>query len=681
MRNRVPGGHETTATPGKETPLHRTYLSILWDRRTRSRAFARAAVGCCLVTAASIACATLPPSAAATNDLYVSSARDVCHFPPPLNNGKVVAQDGGMSVRLGDDVYFLFGDTYVDSNGDGGLTVPGDGLITGGTIARTADLDAADCLTLTYKTGSHGFASPLLEVAPGEDCVWAGTPVVANGRLYFFYSSLPDGHCTLADIEADTGLARLVGDPREMRAERVGAGPRGELFWRWGEPQFSYAMSVSDEAGDWIYVLGMAPSGPPGIYVTRVREQAIESLDAYSYWDGSGWSTDFWQARPIFTTDERGITNMPSIAYSAALGRYLATYSCGFAGTLVCARTALSEGRTAEAITGPWSESTVIYDCPNDVAGPWLDCYLAFEHSEYARSDALYVTTSRGTGLRGWVMLRELELTEDPPAGQPKLVNAASDFSSAQLANGWGYLAAGGTGQQSALSWDGSLHAWSGEEQLDGPFGPEVAPLVDEDSGRPGRLADAVREWHAPSAGSVRISGEAWSRIGCGGSAGARIEKLSASRTQILWTASLAQGAGASYDFAATVGPGDTLAFRVAAQGAPDCDYVYFSPTMIFWPSGDSDGDGFSDAAEEVTGTERLDPCAGNPSEQAWPPDTDNDGSVRGGDIAAVVSRFGRSRGRPGWSSSRRYDLSAMGSVDAADILAVVRRFGSGCKG
>ena len=533
-------------------------------------------------------------------EVNVSSARDVCHIPRPGNNGRVVGHDGGASVRFGEKVYFLFGDTYVDSNGDGGLSVPGDRLMTGGSIAMTGDMDAGDCIDLTYKTDDQGFASPLLDLAPGESCAWAGPPVVANDQLYFYNYSVRLGHCNLEDFQADAGLAKLVGDPQEMDAVRVGAGER-PLLWQWGEPQFLTPLPVTDSEGTrWIYVFGFPTPLAPRVYVARVREQSIESPSAYRYWDGSGWASAVSQSEPIFADAQNGMTNRPAISYNTELGRYLAIYSCGFGGTQVCARTARQTGDSAEAIVGGWGDPEVIYDCPNDfTTGPWLDCYAAFQHPEYGDGATIYVTTARNTGSprRYWLMLRELVVSDQSPSGDVHLIDAASDFSSQQgttdpsdssSVHEWLYRARRSSTDQ-PLSWSGFLEGWTcpivqGAACPD-PVGP--GPLLNEDTALPGQSTDAVRTWVAPSSGTLRLSGEAWTHFGCGDGARASVVKVRGGQTTDLWSAELGTALNPSrsalYDFSTAVGRGDTIDFRVARAGSnATCDQAYFNPTMVF---------------------------------------------------------------------------------------------------
>ena len=57
----------------------------------------------------------------------------------------------------------------------------------------------------------------------------------------------------------------------------------------------------------------------------------------------------------------------------------------------------------------------------------------------------------------------------------------------------------------------------------------------------------------------------------------------------------------------------------------------------------DSDGDGWSGAAEATIGTDPLDNCPDNAADNAWPADINNDGFSDISDIVALGASFGKS--------------------------------------
>lgn len=186
----------------------------------------------------------------------------------------------------------------------------------------------------------------------------------------------------------------------------------------------------------------------------------------------------------------------------------------------------------------------------------------------------------------------------------------------------------------------------------------------------------------------MRLSGEAWKPLGCGDGADVAITRTSGGQEDILWSAEFGTSArperSALFDLGGLdVAPGDAIAFRAARAGqTPTCDKIYLNPTLVYEPgSSDTDGDQFPDAHEEAIGADPLDRCAHYSGDSSWPPDVNNDGPVSGGDIAPVVSNFGRTPSHPQWN--KRFDIkdptSAQRAISGGDIGLAVLNFGVVC--
>jgi hypothetical protein len=88
----------------------------------------------------------------------------------------------------------------------------------------------------------------------------------------------------------------------------------------------------------------------------------------------------------------------------------------------------------------------------------------------------------------------------------------------------------------------------------------------------------------------------------------------------------------------------------------------------------DSDVDGFSDTRETYLGTDPLDNCPDNPTDDAWPLDMDMDGTIMvSGDLFAFVGYAGWIEGDPGWTAAhRRRDLDGDTAVSTyGDIYSM----------
>jgi hypothetical protein len=100
---------------------------------------------------------------------------------------------------------------------------------------------------------------------------------------------------------------------------------------------------------------------------------------------------------------------------------------------------------------------------------------------------------------------------------------------------------------------------------------------------------------------------------------------------------------------------------------------------LTFTASTDADNDGWSDAAENVIGTNPSLSCGVN----AWPADIDNDSFVDTGDIGAVTNYFGNAV--PG-AAPARLDIAPdpplappNAFIDTADIGRLTGLFGQRC--
>jgi hypothetical protein len=93
----------------------------------------------------------------------------------------------------------------------------------------------------------------------------------------------------------------------------------------------------------------------------------------------------------------------------------------------------------------------------------------------------------------------------------------------------------------------------------------------------------------------------------------------------------------------------------------------------------DADADGFIDAVELHVGTDPLDACPDDPSDDAWPLDNNIDSTVTVvGDVLSFGGRVGATPGDPEWW--QRLDLNADGVITTVgDMLLYGGRIGESC--
>jgi YD repeat-containing protein len=173
----------------------------------------------------------------------------------------------------------------------------------------------------------------------------------------------------------------------------------------------------------------------------------------------------------------------------------------------------------------------------------------------------------------------------DTPLPDGNTYTASVDFSTTQGYRNWYYLDSSGA-QMYFNGW-----AWQG---------PETYLLLWGNGGHPGNVYDAVRQWRAPSNGSVHITGSvADANTSCGSGVIVSIKQ----GTQVLWQQAIDNGntTGFSYDVTTSVGSGDQINFVINNRGDWGCDSTNFDPTIVF-----TAGTGGASASERAMA--RLDP-------------------------------------------------------------------------
>lgn len=319
---------------------------------------------------------------ASVQSSLVGSQRKVCSLLGANQTAVGIGgQDAGTSVGIGSESFWTFGDTLNTSKG----------LFLPNNIAKTSDLDAADCVTLNSKA-SGGVAQALLNKVAGEIAVWPdGMVNVASGTGHFFFMSVracsaPEP-CAFGSLGAwkvkGIGLAKF--DTAGMNSTRVGG-----LFWQESDNNgFEIAGATAVVDSGYVYVfLNESPDGVNqyAARIARVPVANVENKVSYQYWNGSSWVSDIKSSARVMTFP--GAFNGVSVAYNQFLGKWTAIYTTGdFSKVAV---------KTASSITGPWSTGDeVLVDCASVFPTEnGLKCYFGRQHPEYAKGNGqtIYVT-------------------------------------------------------------------------------------------------------------------------------------------------------------------------------------------------------------------------------------------------------------------------------------------------
>lgn len=311
-------------------------------------------------------------------------------------------QDAGTSVKIGSESFWTFGDTLNTSRG----------LFLPNNIAKTADLDAADCVTLTSKA-SGGTAQALIDKLPGELGAWPdGMVSVQAGTGHFYFMSVracsaPEP-CAFGSLGAwkvkGIGLAKF--DAGGMNSTRVGG-----LLWQESDNNgFEIAGATAVVDSGYVYVfLNESPDGVNqyAARIARVPVANIENKASYQYWNGTSWVGDIRSSVRVLSFP--GAFNGVSVAYNQFLGKWTAIYTTADFSTVAM--------RTAAAITGPWSSTDdVLVDCasvfPTETG---LKCYFGRQHLEYAKGNGqtIYVSYANQANYQTYLHEVNFKLTGD----------------------------------------------------------------------------------------------------------------------------------------------------------------------------------------------------------------------------------------------------------------------------
>ena len=210
-----------------------------------------------------------------------------------------------------------------------------------------------------------------------------GATVGQNIYLFYHRITLLKGVDVFVNFQLDgMGIARA--DVGEMSFKRLMAPDATHEFWKGNQP--SFGVFIEQENG-YVYLWGSLATG---MFLARTRPSAIEDFSSYEYLveapnrkqplQSARWSRAFQPTAPLFDS----VPNEMSAAYNPYLKKHVAIHSFHRENKIVM--------RTADQITGPWSDAQLVYR-PEQLKDTDL-IYAAKEHPELAREGGriLYVT-------------------------------------------------------------------------------------------------------------------------------------------------------------------------------------------------------------------------------------------------------------------------------------------------
>ena len=304
----------------------------------------------------------------------VTAARRVCRLvgdSASAARATVLGVDGAQSVVSGGRAYWLFGDTF--RQGPGGRR----DVIAAG-MATSADFDARDCVDLTFRTDAAGIVQPMFPRGD-ETTAWPdGSLAMPDGSIVFYMVKSYRTSPTHADVGA-IGLGVIPAG--SMTGVRL-----TEKIWDGNSGFYGNLAGARSplRIGDDVYVYINTDEGN---YLARVPAGRMTDAAAYTYWDGTAWTSSPWDARALWHDEPSMLPadNGVSVSFDNRIGKWLAMYNAGLWTIKV---------RLADNPWGPWSAPVSWFDCEALADGHYPYCYSSSLHGELTRDggDTLYVT-------------------------------------------------------------------------------------------------------------------------------------------------------------------------------------------------------------------------------------------------------------------------------------------------
>lgn len=291
-----------------------------------------------------------------------------------------IGGDGVYSVPMGSRrILWLFSDTWVGKIREGKRT---DATIVNNTIG----VQGGSLEKLTFHIARDGEKKPTALIVPtdGRGWYWLLAAFANKDRLHLFLNQVEKGKNDDALGFRPIGMAlATVANPNERpetwritQIKLPNTIYSTERILTWG--------TATLQVGDMLYVYGIderpgQPLPDRQMIVARVPIDSVNDFARWRYFHDRQWVEQFQNVRP-----QAG--NMAWEYSVTPLGsRYL----------MVCTELGLSPrilGRLADNPWGPWSESVVLYECPEMKPGKKLFTYAAKAHPSLSKDRDIVVS-------------------------------------------------------------------------------------------------------------------------------------------------------------------------------------------------------------------------------------------------------------------------------------------------
>ncbi len=303
-------------------------------------------------------------------------------------NYSVLGTDLGSMFELDGTVFIAFGDTFGCCRPAGGGG--GGGQWRFNVLGYSTDADLEDGITLDGMiTDEDGRARAVLRKRFQDVTIIPTAGIAIEDRLFLHYMAV-----------------KQWGAPGRWTLNRSGWGysddggetwtQPNEAIWD-GDTNFGMAGLVKD--GGYLYVFGTHGGRYGGVQLARVLADpdAVLDMSAYTYWDGSGWTSDITQAVDVVPAPVGEL----SVAWNEFLGRWIMIYLDEPQRGLVI--------REAPELTGPWGDTHMLVDSRD-----FPSLYGSYLHPWGSDGEIIYFNMSQWGPYN--VMLMRARLVKDQQA-------------------------------------------------------------------------------------------------------------------------------------------------------------------------------------------------------------------------------------------------------------------------
>jgi hypothetical protein len=349
----------------------------------------------------------VPNRCAGTLSQACTSSRD-CRDGAPcvatvVSDAPSYGRDGGHTVRVGDRVLWVFGDTFSPA-GLLSATAGWSRLTDPQTLAEATGVEGMPLQFFPFTEEESRFNEAHREVAPccrsqvgcpvaepycrceaGTDCatrvaLWPGDGVGERGAARLYYEKFIIGAAPYDFRRVGVGVARLAADDVVATRHTEADGTPRMIFGA-AEPGFARGLVVNEDR-ERFYLFANVNRHACAVDVVAGRVEIAKMGDraSYEFWDGSTWVGDLQAAAPILEQIPGGLG---SVMWNDALGSYLSAWSdiCTGGRTLFM--------RVSPRPQGPWSAALGVDLAP---LGATRDAYYGLLHAEFGNGRNLLLT-------------------------------------------------------------------------------------------------------------------------------------------------------------------------------------------------------------------------------------------------------------------------------------------------